>query len=32
MERLVLPVDGMDNNERFLGGQKFYIPSGFVKI
>lgn len=24
-------IDGMDNNERFLGGQKFNIPSGFVK-
>lgn len=24
-------IDGMDNNERFLGGQKFAIPSGFVK-
>lgn len=24
-------VDGMDNNERFLGGQKFNIPAGFVK-
>lgn len=24
-------VDGMDNNERFLGGQRFNIPSGFVK-
>ncbi|MBT32971.1 MAG: TonB-dependent receptor [Thalassobius sp.] len=24
-------IDGMDNNERFLGGQKFAIPIGFVK-
>ncbi|MEM6264589.1 MAG: TonB-dependent receptor [Bacteroidota bacterium] len=24
-------IDGMDNNERFLGGQKFAIPSGFAK-
>ena len=24
-------IDGMDNNERFLGGQKFAIPTGFVK-
>ncbi len=24
-------IDGMDNNERFLGGQKFAIPSGFVQ-
>jgi hypothetical protein len=24
-------IDGMDNNERFLGGQKFAIPSGFVR-
>lgn len=24
-------IDGMDNNERFLGGQKFNIPTGFVK-
>ena len=24
-------IDGLDNNERFLGGQKFAIPSGFVK-
>jgi outer membrane receptor protein involved in Fe transport len=24
-------IDGMDNNERFLGGQKFNIPSGFAK-
>jgi outer membrane receptor protein involved in Fe transport len=24
-------IDEMDNNERFLGGQKFAIPSGFVK-
>ncbi|TPN87239.1 TonB-dependent receptor [Aquimarina algicola] len=24
-------IDGMDNNERFLGGQRFAIPSGFVK-
>ena len=24
-------IDGLDNNERFLGGQKFNIPSGFVK-
>ncbi len=24
-------IDGMDNNERFLGGQKFAIPAGFVK-
>ena len=23
-------IDGLDNNERFLGGQKFAIPSGFV--
>jgi hypothetical protein len=23
-------IDGLDNNERFLG-QKFAIPSGFVK-
>ncbi|MEO9952622.1 TonB-dependent receptor [Nonlabens sp.] len=23
-------IDGMDNNERFLGGQRFAIPSGFV--
>jgi hypothetical protein len=23
-------IDGLDN-ERFLGGQKFAIPSGFVK-
>jgi hypothetical protein len=22
-------IDGLDNNERFLGG--LYIPSGFVK-
>jgi hypothetical protein len=25
-------IDGLDNNERFLGGQKFAIPSGFVKM
>ncbi len=24
-------IDGLDNNERFLGGQKFNIPFGFVK-
>ena len=24
-------IDGLDNNERFLGGQRFAIPSGFVK-
>lgn len=24
-------IDGLDNNERFLGGQKFAIPSGFAK-
>jgi outer membrane receptor protein involved in Fe transport len=24
-------IDGMDNNERFLGGQRFNIPVGFVK-
>ncbi len=24
-------IEGMDNNERFLGGQKFNIPSGFAK-
>jgi len=24
-------IDGMDNNERFLGGQKFNIPVGFAK-
>lgn len=24
-------IDGMDNNERFLGGQKFAIPVGFVE-
>ncbi|TNE54276.1 MAG: TonB-dependent receptor [Bacteroidetes bacterium] len=24
-------IDGMDNNERFLGGMKFNIPVGFVK-
>ncbi len=24
-------IDGMDNNERFLGGQKFSIPVGFAK-
>lgn len=24
-------IDGMDNNERFLGGQKFNIPTGFAK-
>jgi outer membrane receptor protein involved in Fe transport len=24
-------IDGLDNNERFLGGQKFAIPTGFVK-
>ena len=24
-------IDGMDNNERFLGGQKFNIPVGFTK-
>ena len=23
-------IDGMDNNERFLGGQKFNIPVGFA--
>lgn len=23
-------IDGMDNNERFLGGQKFNVPVGFV--
>jgi hypothetical protein len=25
-------IDGLDNNERFLGGQNFAIPSGFVKM
>lgn len=24
-------IDGMDNNENFLGGQKFPIPSGFAR-
>ncbi|RMG68415.1 MAG: TonB-dependent receptor [Bacteroidetes bacterium] len=24
-------IDGMDNNERFLGGQKFAIPVGMVR-
>ena len=24
-------IDGMDNNERFLGGQKFAMPVGFVR-
>ena len=24
-------IDGMDNNERFLGGQKFPIPTGFTQ-
>lgn len=24
-------IDGMDNNERFLGGQKFNIPVGFAR-
>jgi outer membrane receptor for ferrienterochelin and colicin len=24
-------IDGMDNNERFLGGQKFAIPVGFAQ-
>ncbi len=24
-------IDGLDNNENFLGGQRFRIPSGFVK-
>jgi len=24
-------IDGMDNNERFLGGQKFAVPVGFAK-
>jgi len=24
-------IDGMDNNERFLGGQKFAMPSGFAQ-
>jgi len=24
-------IDGMDNNEQFLGGPKFPIPSGFVQ-
>jgi outer membrane receptor for ferrienterochelin and colicin len=24
-------IDGMDNNERFLGGQKFSIPVGFTQ-
>ena len=24
-------IDGMDNNERFLGGMKFNIPIGFVR-
>ncbi|MEO1714574.1 MAG: carboxypeptidase regulatory-like domain-containing protein, partial [Bacteroidota bacterium] len=24
-------IDGMDNNERFLGGQKFAMPVGFTK-
>lgn len=24
-------IDGMDNNEQFLGGQRFAIPSGFTQ-
>jgi outer membrane receptor for ferrienterochelin and colicin len=24
-------IDGLDNNERFLGGMKFNVPVGFVK-
>ena len=24
-------IDGFDNNERFLGGQKFAIPVGFAR-
>ena len=24
-------IDGMDNNERFLGGQKFAVPLGFAQ-
>lgn len=24
-------IDGLDNNENFLGGQKFAIPTGFVQ-
>ncbi len=24
-------IDGMDNNERFLGGQKFAVPLGFTQ-
>ncbi len=24
-------IDGMDNNEQFLGGPKFPIPTGFVQ-
>lgn len=24
-------IDGMDNNENFLGGQRFSIPTGFTK-
>ncbi|GIV61399.1 MAG: TonB-dependent receptor [Rhodothermaceae bacterium] len=24
-------IDGMDNNENFLGGQKFAVPTGFVQ-
>ncbi len=24
-------IDGMDNNERFLGGMKFNVPVGFVR-
>lgn len=24
-------IDGMDNNERFLGGQKFAVPVGFAE-
>lgn len=24
-------IDGLDNNERFLGGQKFAVPTGFAK-
>ncbi len=24
-------IDGMDNNERFLGGQKFAVPTGFAR-
>jgi outer membrane receptor protein involved in Fe transport len=24
-------IDGLDNNERFLGGQKFAIPTGFTR-